>query len=537
VTDLQTTFDAAPGAGTTIPALSISDAVNRLKQLLRGFEPCWLEGEIEEVSVPSSGHLYLTIADDTNRLRCVMWRGVRAKRDCRVPCKGELVRVHATQADLYGPRGSLQLFLDDIAATGEGELLRRRQETLDRLAADGLTSSGRKRRLPRFPRRIALVTSDGSDAARDVVAAVHGRWPLVDIVVIPSMVQGVAAPGRLIAAINAAQQIPAVDVIVVARGGGSVQDLSCFDDEALCRMVASCRAPVLSSIGHTAQRPNIDHVADACAHVPAATAQLLVPDQHDVTDAIASARSRASELAARRVTGMRERANALLSRVRPAEGLARRRDAVASLVARAHSRAVTHARASAAALAALRGGASAATRRAPTPAHARELRVRGVRAGEKLLAARRIESEAVITRGAQTRRSALARVEDFRRARARMERQARALARRETADYIKALERRRVQATAAGRRAVQLAAERASGLVRVASAHDPTRRGLALLAGADGHPVRRASDLAPGERFTARLLDGTVRAAAEHIELPAAPSAADDSTSQQTERT
>jgi exodeoxyribonuclease VII large subunit len=243
---------------------------------LRALGDGWVEGEVRSLKVHGpSGHVYLTLADEGANLDACIWRGRRSRCE-PLPRQGDLVQAHYERIDFYAPHGTTKLIVDAVRPTGEGELLRRRAEILARLHADGLCDPQRRRPLRAFPRRVGVVAAEGSDAVVDVVRQLRERLPPQDIVVAPAAVQGVRAVGSIIDALGALGAVPAVDVIVLARGGGSVADLVAFDDERLCRAIFACAAPVITSIGHTKDRPNCDHVAAAFAPVPAKAAELAI---------------------------------------------------------------------------------------------------------------------------------------------------------------------------------------------------------------------------------------------------------------------
>jgi exodeoxyribonuclease VII large subunit len=202
------------------------------------------------------------------------------------PSAGELVQVHFAHADFWPEKGRLQLAADRIRPTGEGELLRRKAEVLKKLEADGLTDPARRQALPAFPRRVGVVAGRDSDAREDVIRALRERFRPVDIAFSSALVEGPRAVGSIVDALGRLSSEPCVDVIVLARGGGSVADLMPFDDERLCRAIFACGTPVVTSIGHTKQRPNCDHVAAACAHVPGRTAELVVPSAVELGERI-----------------------------------------------------------------------------------------------------------------------------------------------------------------------------------------------------------------------------------------------------------
>jgi exodeoxyribonuclease VII large subunit len=266
---------AHPTEAQTDTSLSVSQVAGRIGGALRRLGEGWIEGEVTAISVHrSSGHVYLTLADESASLDACIWKG-RASRCQPLPTQGDLVQAHYERVDFYAPRGSTKLIVDQLRPTGEGELLRRRAETLGRLRADGLCDPERRKPLPAFPRRVGVIAAR-NDANVDVIEALRNRFPPQDIVFCAASVQGVHAVGSVIDALGRLQGVEGVDVIVLARGGGSTADLLAFDDERLCRAIFACAVPVITSIGHTKDRPNCDHVAAAFAPVPAKAAELAV---------------------------------------------------------------------------------------------------------------------------------------------------------------------------------------------------------------------------------------------------------------------
>lgn len=244
-----------------------------------------VEAEVQKCFRASSGHVYLDLSDGEAVVKCVIWKA-NAARIADLPAEGQLIQARYTKIRTYAKNGSISLDVNAIRAAGEGELLRRVRETLTQLIAEGLTDTERKPPLPRFPRRVGLVTGRGSDAEADVVRALRDRFPPTRIAVAYSLVQGVHAVPELIDALARLDGEPEVDVIVLARGGGSVEDLLPFSDERLCRAIAALRTPVVTSIGHTKQRPNCDHVASAAAEVPARAAERVVPSATELAERI-----------------------------------------------------------------------------------------------------------------------------------------------------------------------------------------------------------------------------------------------------------
>ncbi|HEY5262060.1 MAG TPA: exodeoxyribonuclease VII large subunit [Solirubrobacteraceae bacterium] len=259
----------------TETAVSVAQVAGRIDGALRGLGDGWIEGEVTAISVHrASGHVYLTLADESASLDACIWKG-RVPRCEPLPAQGDLVQAHYERVGFYAPRGATKLILDRVRPTGDGELLRRRAETLLRLQTDGLCDPQRRKPLPAFPRRVGVIAAR-NDANIDVIQALRRRFPPQDIVFCPASVQGVHAVGSVIDALGRLQATAGVDVIVVARGGGSPADLLAFDDERLCRAVFACSVPVITSIGHTKDRPNCDHVAAAFAPVPAKAAELAI---------------------------------------------------------------------------------------------------------------------------------------------------------------------------------------------------------------------------------------------------------------------
>ncbi len=271
----------------TEPVLRVAAIAASIQQKLRGLPGGWVEGEVQDMSRPGSGHVYFTLADREARIGCIVWRS-RAGRIVNWPENGRLIQAHFDRVDFYRANGRVSLHVDALRLTGEGELLARRAATLARLKAEGLTARAR-RPLPRFPRRVGVIAARRGDATVDVVKALKERWPVVQVVHRAALMEGVAAVNSLIDALAQLQEAPAVDVIVIARGGGGVAELMAFDDERLCRAIFASPVPVVTSIAHTPQRPNCDHVAAAYADVPARAAELVVPSARELSQSIARA--------------------------------------------------------------------------------------------------------------------------------------------------------------------------------------------------------------------------------------------------------
>ena len=258
--------------------LSVSELTLHIKEVMEGtFPPMWVSGEISDLVKARSGHFYFTLKDDESQIRAVIWRtsAERLKFDLEdgqaVLCFGNL--------EVYGPRGTYQLVTRKVEPAGIGTLQLAFQKLQSKLQNEGLFDADRKRELPRFPKRIGVVTSPSGAAVRDFLEAAANRWMGCEIIVIPAQVQGQGAERTLVAGIRAANQIqPELDVVVVSRGGGSLEDLWCFNDERVVRAVATSQVPVVSAIGHEIDVTLCDLAADIRALTPTDAATRVLPD-------------------------------------------------------------------------------------------------------------------------------------------------------------------------------------------------------------------------------------------------------------------
>jgi len=299
-------------------APSVSDVARVIGRALRDLGDGWVEGEVSAINDHRSGHVYLTLADESAHVDACIWKGRRHACES-LPKQGDLVKAHYERVDFYPPRGSTKLVIDRMEPTGEGELLRRRAETLRRLQAEGLCDPARRLSLVAFPRRVGVIAAYA--AKGDVIAHLRKRFPPQDIAFCPAVVQGIEAVGSIIDALGRLQSVADIDVIIIARGGGSVADLVPFDDERLCRAIATSRVPVVTSIGHTQDRPNCDHVAAAYAAVPAKAAELAIPHAaSDLRNEFAQMRT-ALDAAPGRVRQRGDAVGELWEQVRPRQRL------------------------------------------------------------------------------------------------------------------------------------------------------------------------------------------------------------------------
>jgi exodeoxyribonuclease VII large subunit len=253
----------------------------------------WVEGQLAQVTARAgTGTAFLVLRDPAADVSLQLTAPVGLVRGNPAVADGNRVIVHGKPSFFLG-RGTLSLRVDEIRAVGIGELLARIERLRKLLAAEGLFDVARKRRPPFLPRCIGLVTGRGSAAEHDVVTNAQARWPAVRFRIENTAVQGALAVPQIVDALGALDRDPEVDVIVLARGGGSVEDLLPFSDETLCRAVAACRTPVVSAIGHEPDTPLVDHVADVRCSTPTEAGRRLVPDLAEETARIAGLRDRA----------------------------------------------------------------------------------------------------------------------------------------------------------------------------------------------------------------------------------------------------
>jgi exodeoxyribonuclease VII large subunit len=241
-----------------------------------GLGTLWVQGEISNLARPASGHWYFSLKDRDAQIRCAMFRQ-RNVLSRFAPREGQLV-VAFGRVSLYEPRGDYQLLVELLEDAGVGALQRAFDELKARLAAEGLFAPERKRPLPSAPRRIGVITSPTGAAIRDIVQVLRRRCPAAEILIYPSPVQGAAAAAALIAAVELAGTRAEVDVLILARGGGSIEDLWAFNDELLARAILASPIPIVTGIGHEIDFTIADFVADLRAPTPSAAAQLVAPD-------------------------------------------------------------------------------------------------------------------------------------------------------------------------------------------------------------------------------------------------------------------
>ena len=314
-------MSATPTSAPGIQILSVS-ALNATARLLleEAFRLVWIEGEISNLRIPASGHWYFTLKDARAQVRCVLFKG-RQRFVRMVPRDGAMVRIQGA-ISLYEERGEFQILAERMEAAGDGDQRRALELLKQKLSAEGLFADIRKRPLPRSPTHLVLITSATGAAVQDVLKVLRERCPLLLVTLLPVPVQGELAAAAISAALNAVGSlpsehgIPAADVVILGRGGGSAEDLRAFDDERVARAVANCAAPVIAAIGHETDVSLADFVADARAPTPSAAAAAAVPDLHERGQSLEHFRTALVSGMVRHASTREQALNALRARLR-----------------------------------------------------------------------------------------------------------------------------------------------------------------------------------------------------------------------------
>ena len=263
---------------TTI--LSVSEFTRNVKNVLEyNFPAVWVSGEISNLARPRSGHWYFTLKDDQSQVRCAMFRHNNQRLNFS-PDEGSQVLVKA-RVSLYEARGDFQLIVESMEDAGTGALQRAFEQLKQKLQAEGLFAETHKQSLPEYPRCAGIITSATGAALHDILQVLKRRYPALPVIIYPAQVQGEEAPEQLLNALKQAQQQALCDVLIIGRGGGSIEDLWAFNNEQLARAIHACPIPIVSSVGHEVDFTICDFVADVRAPTPSAAAELISPDQQE----------------------------------------------------------------------------------------------------------------------------------------------------------------------------------------------------------------------------------------------------------------
>jgi exodeoxyribonuclease VII large subunit len=322
-----------------ITALTVSAYSARIERAVRSVGDAIVEGEVQKPQRSRNGLLYFDITDGDSTLSCKVFKR-QIPRLKHEPREGDLVRIKVDRPDFWPASGKLSLVVADVELAGVGELLRRRASLLKKLQVEGLCDPDRWKPLPAFPRAVGVIAGRNSEGMSDVVRALRDRMPNAHIVTCPALVQGKSAPRDIIDALATLQQHRDVDVIIIARGGGSVQDLIAFDDERLCRAVFACAKPVVAAIGHTNNVPVCNHVTHA-ASTPSRSAEMVLPSLVDLESRLQLARQALDRIPAQ-VEHRLERLRAMGERLRRSDFLDSRQASIRELGQRiAHTETTT----------------------------------------------------------------------------------------------------------------------------------------------------------------------------------------------------
>lgn len=283
-------------AGTS--AITVSQLNRQAKAILeQGLGRIWVEGELSNIARPASGHVYFTLKDNAAQVKAAFFR--QRQRGPTIGFKDGDQVLACGRVSLYEPRGDYQLIVEQLEPIGEGALRRQFEVLKKKLGAEGLFDAARKKALPALPRAIGVITSPSGAAIRDIISVLRRRFPLVPVIIYPAAVQGEAAPGELIQALTTANRRNEVDLLIIGRGGGSLEDLAAFNDEALARAIAASTLPIISAVGHEIDFTITDFVADQRAPTPSGAAEIAVPDQQDWLRTLDSLAARISRLGRR----------------------------------------------------------------------------------------------------------------------------------------------------------------------------------------------------------------------------------------------
>lgn len=279
---------------------TVSELTGEIKDLIEGNLPeVWVSGEVSSCLRANSGHIYFTLKDEGAQLSAVVWRNTASR--FRFELHDGLQVVVNGSVEVYAPRGSYQVIVRQLIPQGVGALELAFRQMHAKLEAEGLFNPARKRPIPRFPKRIALVTSPTGAAVRDMIQVITRRWQAADIIIVPVKVQGDGAAQEIATALRNVHRLSEVDVVICGRGGGSLEDLWAFNEEVVARAIAACRLPVISAVGHEIDVTIADLVADVRALTPSEAGERVVPDHTEVTRALDNLRQRL-------VSGLKNRA-------------------------------------------------------------------------------------------------------------------------------------------------------------------------------------------------------------------------------------
>jgi exodeoxyribonuclease VII large subunit len=296
---------SAPFVPQGVTVLSIGDLTRQVKGLIEGeFPEIWVSGEVSNLARPSSGHLYLTLKDSEAQLRTVIYRGIALR--LKFDLKDGMEVIARGRLNVYVPRGEYQFSVEQLQPKGIGPLELAFQQLRETLFTKGYFDPKRKKRLPRFPKRVVLVTSPTGAAVRDMLEVLGRRWPATEVWVCPVPVQGDGAGLKIAEAIGRLNRLRGIDVIIVGRGGGNLEDLWAFNEECVAQAIFASHIPVVSGVGHETDHTIADMVADVRALTPTEAAERVVPSRDELLDGLRGLQTQMRTLLQQRVARVRQ---------------------------------------------------------------------------------------------------------------------------------------------------------------------------------------------------------------------------------------
>lgn len=321
--EIKSSWRVSNGGETVFSVSALNGAISTT--LERTFPLIWVAGEVSNFTCAASGHWYFSLKDSAAQIRCVMFR-MRAQSMSFVPANGDRIEVRAL-VTVYEPRGEVQLKIESIRRTGQGQLYEAFLQLKQKLESEGLFAASRKRELPPYPRTIGIVTSLQAAALQDVLTTLRRRAPHLSVIVYPSPVQGVEAAAKLAKMIECANQRAEVELLIICRGGGSLEDLWAFNEETLARAIAASHLPIVSGVGHETDFTIADFVADQRAPTPTGAAELVSPAREMLLRELEQSRRQLMRACARLVEGRAQQLDWLArGLLNPAERLRRQQN-------------------------------------------------------------------------------------------------------------------------------------------------------------------------------------------------------------------
>lgn len=276
-----------PKAPQGMSILTVTELTRCIRAVIEAedlFADVWVRGEISNLKEHTSGHIYFSLKDENALIRCVIWRN--STSDIRFNLADGMSVILHGRVTVYEKQGQYELVVSEVTPDGIGALFTAYEQLKARLQAEGLFDKSRKKQLPEFPRRIALITSPTGAALQDMLTIAVRRLPCINIILIPTLMQGEDSQASIVDSLKLAESIPDVDVIIIGRGGGSIEDLWTFNSESVVRAICACQKPVVSAIGHETDFTLADFAADLRAPTPSAAAELVVPDKDEILSRI-----------------------------------------------------------------------------------------------------------------------------------------------------------------------------------------------------------------------------------------------------------